>query len=219
MKLKFCLIAILAAALFNTSCEEKDDNKISRAQACLDKLDDSAGDAVTQAQACENIVAGMNTAESYVIRCSVDFIYGGLVTSAILAAYDAYKAATSHQVATLIGALSQSGVTEAQTTVDNCKKTGVPSLDYLATISYVGTQMTDGSSNTDPATFPADCAAGSPALCANQEVGTALISMSERYCIGDTANNSTCKAVLSAIKSTGGNPIAVASAFFLILAQ
>lgn len=203
-------------ALFFVGCETEDDNKLASAQECLDNLRDS--DAPSVAQNCANKVAGLSSPESYVIRCSVDFFLGGVTSSDITDAFNAYETAPANlKAATLMAGFAQTSPAFAQTTFDDCVKSEVPSLIYIATISQVGTLMTDASGgSTDPAVFLPICAGGgSP--CDEVAIGTAVTTMYSSYCIGDAADTSVCKDIATAIAAGGSDPVAVANALYAAL--
>lgn len=207
----FFVSILSAVALLSLGCETDDDNKLAKAQECLDKVDDAN---IAAAQSCASIVDGLTSPESYVIRCSVGFIVGGVTSADITGAFDAYNAAPANlKAATLMGALAHGTDGEAATTAAACKASEVPSLDYLATLSQVGTAMIVGGGSSTPATFLTNCAAGS---CNDTVVGNAIISMYDVYCIGEAATNPACTDIGSAIDA-GGAPAAIAQALYDLL--
>ncbi|MCB0350288.1 MAG: hypothetical protein KDD38_03835 [Bdellovibrionales bacterium] len=216
--IKFFSLILCATliAVFNFGCESDDDNKLAKAQECLDKVDDTN---IPQAQACAAIVAGLTSPESYVIRCSVGFIVGGVTASSMASAFSAADAAPANlQAATLMGALSHDSKVHAAETVAACKASKVASLDYLATLSQTGTIMTIDGSSTTPTTFLTTCSnGGSGGTCDDAAIGTAVTSMYDVYCIGDAATNPACSDIGSAIAAGGGNPAAVAIALYALL--
>ncbi len=208
------ILSILAIAVFNISCESDDDNKLAKAQACLDKVNDTN---IAQAQACAAMVNGLTSPESYVIRCSVGFIVGTVTATKIAAAFDDYDAAPANlKAATLMGALSHDSTAHAAETVAACKASKVASLDYLATLSQTGTIMTTSASNDDPAAFLAYCAGGGN-VCQDEVIGAAVTSMYSVYCIGDAASNPACSDIGSAIAAGGGDPALVATSLYALL--
>lgn len=209
-----CTLASLIT-MFSLGCETKDDNKLAAAQDCLDNLRDSDGNAA--AQSCADKVAGLTSPESYVIRCSVDFFVGGVKSSDIADAFAAYNnAAESAKAAILMANLAQSTKSNAQTTLDDCVKSQVSSLIYIATVSQVGTILTIDGGSTTPATFLANCSnVASP--CDDAAIGTAVTTMYGSYCVGSAADSSVCKDVAAAIQTGGGNPTAIADALYQLL--
>ncbi len=208
--LTLCSFALL-------SCESDEDNALSSAQQCLDKLKDSDSDAA--ADACAAKVAGQSSPESYVIRCSVNFFKGGVKSSTMIAAFDQYEnAAANEKAAVLMAALSQSTAQEAEDTLAACQKSEVPSLIYVATVSLTGTLMTSLGGSTDPAVFLAACAAGGAGgVCEDATIGTAITSMYDVYCVGSAAESQTCTEINSAIAAGGGNPAQVAIQLYALL--
>lgn len=221
LKSKWILwVVIVASSLFNVSCEDDDDNKLASAQECFDNLPDSAPDAA--AQACEAKIAGLTSPESYVLRCSVRFFLGGVKTTNIIAAFDAMEGASSNlKAATLMTKLKQTNLTFAESTRDACKQSQVSSLDFLATVSFTGTAMLDGTGATfvdinnptsgEITAMLSDCASGG---CNNAAIGTAVVSMYDSYCLGDTATTPVCSDIYSAIQTGGGDPATIADKLF-----
>lgn len=219
----WCCAFIFLVGIYTAGCETKDDNKLSDAQECLDNLADSALDAA--AQNCKDKVAGLTSPASYVIRCSVDFFLGGVKSTQIANAFQQYNdTAANAKAAVLMSLLAQSSKALAQTTYDDCVKSEVPSLIYIATVSQTGTIMTvDGATGgcpapcTDPAIFLAQCSAGGAGgVCDDAAIGAAVTSMYGSYCVGDAADNSVCTDIASAIASGGGDA-AVAIALYAAL--
>ena len=222
-RIAFALLAT-ALALVSLSCEEPDDNKLSSAQACLDSYRDS--EPITKAEACADKLGGMTSPESYIIRCAVDFIVGGVTNSSLITAFTAYKgASTNDKAAILMTALAQTGVdpaaalANAAKTASDCKKSQIPGLDYLASMSQVGTELSQGNGpTTDPLTiagYLTGCAGGG--VCNDDVVGAAVISMVDVYCVGSAAKEQTCVEINSAINQAGDNPGAVAQALYDLL--
>jgi hypothetical protein len=150
-KHKIIVLFLFTAALslsFLSSCETKDDNKMAGAQECMDDLKDT--DAPAKAMACEDMISGITTPQSYVIRCSAQFFVGGITTEKILDAFEAFENASDNQKASvLIYALSQTdasdpndndlAIAQAEKTYNACKLAKSPSLLYIATASQTGT--------------------------------------------------------------------------------
>ena len=222
----FKIIALLFSIFtlpFLLSCEDKDDNKLAGAQECLDKLKDSDSNAM--AQACENKVNGLTSAESYVIRCSTRFFIGGVKSSNIAAAYNSYNtAAAANKAAVLMYTLSQTDQTAAQATYNACKLANVPSLDYIATASLTGTIIKHGGAGTtgNIATDLAKCDAGGlGGVCDDAAIGTALVAMSSNYCVGEKTSEQVCTEIRSAIDAAGGtsNPALIAISLYNLIAN
>lgn len=244
------LTSILSLSLLS-SCESKDDNKMAGAQECMDNLKDT--DPASSAQACEDMVAGISTPQSYVIRCSAQFFIGGITTQKILDAFEAFENASDNQKASiLMDSLSQAdpadltdsdlAIAQAEQTYDACKLAQSPSLLYIATASKTGTiiknsgvpgcaatdscdagTVTDnlnkcinlGDHDSNPMT-PDEPMGG---VCNDSAVGTAVIEMSEAYCVGDASSNQVCTEIRSAINAAGGtsDPAAIALALYELL--
>lgn len=210
----YFITALLTLSLLAVSCEEEIDNKMNSAQECLDQLPSTATEA--QARACSSIIAGIESSQAYVIRCSVEFIAGGITTANIINAVETIQnLPASQQPAQLMAALDQGTGTQAQTTYDACKKSGVPSLEYIAALSLSGTLMIEATGQGDPSNFLLACQ--TPNTCPDAEIGTVVTSMYGSYCIGDAADSEVCRDISSAISSGGGDPGAVAQALYVLL--
>jgi len=221
----FCVALLTFITVGLLGCESDEDNKLASAQACLDTLTQTSSTA--SAQACESKVSGLTTPESYVIRCSVGFFVGGVRENTIVNAYIAYEAATGNlKTAALMGGLSMSGgsnaanIAQANLTYSHCEKSEVPSLIYMASLSQMGTLVTNsgGSPSSDPATFLATCSnGGSGGVCNDTLVGTALTTLYDSSCMGSLADSVVCQKAKSAIQASGGNPANVAIQLYALL--
>ena len=114
-KRSWLVVGMVVLSFGLLSCEEDEDNKLAKAQQCLDGLND--GSAVAEAQACAEKVSGLSSPASYVIRCSVGFFVGNVRTTKIAQAFDAYEDAPENEKAqVLIGALAQNTTAQARIT-------------------------------------------------------------------------------------------------------
>jgi hypothetical protein len=198
-KILILLTAALALTVFTTGCEEDADNKMSAAQKCLDDLDDTTS-TDPEALACLTKINGIETPESYVIRCGIRFFVGGLKTQNIIDAFDDYEGASeANKANALMTALQQTSINEANETFLACQKSGVSSLIYIASASRVGTMVALSPGGGDLAT----CAA-TPGTCNDTDVGEAVIALSNAYCVGDAKETQVCSEVASAIEAAGG---------------
>jgi hypothetical protein len=212
----FCLTMICLSAL--VGCETEDDNKLASAQDCLDNLKDTHPD--SRALQCKNIVNGMRSPQSYVIRCSVGFFVGGVKATDVATAFEDYEEAEeSEKAALLMVMMRQDTPAEARETYNDCLLSKVPSLIYLATVSKTGTLLVDGAGgDTNPATLLATCAnGGSGGVCEDEEIGESIINMYDSYCVGDAAENQVCSEMASAIAAGSGDPAAIAIALYGLL--
>lgn len=199
--------ALLLGLVFTLSllaCEDKETNAIAKAQECLDKARTSS-----DADGCRSLVEGKNSQQAYIIRCSIEFVSGGLTTSTIAKAFSDSKESTSNKEAQLMALLSLGDTTKAESAAAFCKLSGIPGLIYLANLSVIGTYMTQVSS--DPASFLTSCATSG---CNDEAVGTAVISLAETYCTGANENSDVCSKVNTAVTSANGNAEAIAKEFY-----
>lgn len=206
---RILLIALVGlVGVFTLGCEEDADNKLASAQQCLDKINSNASLATQQAAAlvCESKVNGLTSSESYVIRCATRFIIGGITSARMIDAVQAMDSVANNlKAAKLMIMLSQEDSTKANDTYQACKKSGVSSFDYFATISLTGTAVSGGSAavggagnldGVNPTTALAACVSGG---CDDAAIGAAVHGMYGSYCIGDTANSDVCKDINQAI--------------------
>lgn len=213
-------LAILAGSIFG--CEDKETNSVAKAQACLDKARSSS-----EAGACRGLIEGKSSQQAYIVRCSIEFVAGGLTTSKVADAFKAQKDnATTNKEAALIALLSLGDKTTADNAAAYCKLSGIPGLIYLANLSVIGTYMTDAISGFDPnnpssaASLISGCAnGGSGGVCDDAVIGAAVISIGESYCNGGNSDSDVCSKVNQALASTDGSPQAVANALYSQLAH
>lgn len=209
----FSLVFALSFGL--TSCESEEDNKILAAQECFNKLSDAASDA--QVDACLAKIDGIESNGAYVIRCSGEFQKGGLTTAKLVTAFDGYKnELPANQEAFLIDQLAlDPPATSADQAYSDCAKTGIPGLNYIATLSRFGTKVKHLGGGGSIATSISNCVAD-PTLCDNQAIGEMVVNMSDLYCKGDAVDQQICIDIASAEAASPGNFAAIAAA---LLAQ
>ncbi|MBK7843673.1 MAG: hypothetical protein IPJ71_08270 [Bdellovibrionales bacterium] len=210
------ILSTLACFIFLglLGCEDKDTNAVAKAQECLDKAR-VAADAV----ACRGLIEGKSSQQAYIVRCSIEFVAGGLITSKIAQAFTEQKNAGSKKEATLISFLSLGETSTADNAAAYCKLSGIPGLIYLANLSVIGTYMTVLASSGDPSAFLSTCISGAGSgsdqgTCNNTAIGTAVISIADSYCTGDNSTSDVCSKVNTAITSANGSPEEVARQFY-----
>jgi hypothetical protein len=191
-------------------CEDKDTNAVAKAQECLDKARVAA-----DAAACRGLIEGKSSQQAYIVRCSIEFVAGGLITSKIAQAFTEQKNAGSNKEATLMSFLSLGDKPTADNAAAYCKLSGIPGLIYLANLSVIGTYMTVLLNEVDrnnPSVFLANCQAN-PDNCNDTAIGTAVISIADSYCTGANSSSDVCGKVNAAI-TANSSPEEVARQFY-----
>lgn len=191
-------------------CEDKDTNAVAKAQECLDKAREAA-----DAAACRGLIEGKSSQQAYIVRCSIEFVAGGLTTQKVIDAFKAEKTGSESKEAKLISLLSLGG-TNPTATADNaaayCKLSGIPGLIYLANLSVIGTYL-NPSVNTDLSTYLNDCANGIGS-CSDAAIGTAVISIADSYCTDANSSSDVCAKINTAITEANGSPEDIAKKFY-----
>jgi hypothetical protein len=208
--------AIIASSmsLLLSGCETGDDRTLAAGQACLDSATQS-----TAAQ-CATIVQGLTSQESYLIRCSANFVSQGFTGSRVANAVANINThtgtdATTGLIAYLIFAKLTPTVDEA---ITNCTASGSKSLLRLATAAKLATTLAiaAGSLATfDPPGASADTqmqtvvnnliASGPPAQQAT-DIGNAAVLANSAYCADGSTYQGTqvCTDLQTAISSNSG---------------
>ena len=220
-------MGVCSAALLSLGCEQEDDNKLASAQACLDRLNSSSPPSA--AQGCMNMVSGLTSPQSYVIRCSVGFFLGGITPSVLINAYNNNKDQPSNLMGlALMSALTSSSLTQANQTYSDCVKSQVSSLIYMAGISRAGTAMSVGAgvpftpgatvNTTTAVTMLNTCSnGGAGGVCNDVAIGQTAIAIYSSYCMGDTAQTQVCVDMGSAVQAGNNNPASIALALYQFL--
>lgn len=148
----FFLFLCLSTATLLVGCEEKDDDKVNSAQACLNNAD-VAGDAT----ACLNIIDGVGGQKAARIRCALTFLQNGLTQQQIINTFKNLETPPTSDSpfaylysGLAIGDADRDGTwdeagpgTTALTTADNqlttCQASNSASMISIAHISRVGT--------------------------------------------------------------------------------
>ncbi len=197
------------------ACESDEDNKILAAQMCFNELTDSATS--TEVDTCLAKINGIESENAYVIRCSGEFLKGGLTTTKLMTAFDGYKAQPkANQEAYLVDQLSLDPLaTSADQAYSDCARTGIPGLSYIATLSRLGTKVKHLGGGGSITAAITNCV-NDPTLCDNQAIGEMAVSMADLYCKGDAIKQQICIDIASAKAAAGTDLAAVAAA---LLAQ
>lgn len=207
------MLSTLACFLFLGlfGCEDKDTNAVAKAQECLDKAREAA-DAV----ACRGLIEGKSSQQAYIVRCSIEFVAGGLITSKIAQAFTKQKEVGSNKEATLMSVLSLGDTTTADNAAAYCKLSGIPGLIYLANLSLIGTYMNPSNNpNFNPDTFLSDCQSMTPPpVCNSTAISAAVISIADSYCTDANSSSDVCNKVNTAITEANGSSEEIAKKFF-----
>ena len=151
MTTKLKLLVLLPLVLLaTTSCEDKEADALAKAQKCLNEVPQSAP---TTASNCMDFIAGYDSQQAKILKCSIVITSGGLMEDRIVDAFeilenddipDAQKDAALMVALTLdrptltgIGG----GFEKAQQGDALCRQTGVPGLMYLSGLVLAGTSM------------------------------------------------------------------------------
>ena len=217
------LIAVASLAL--AGCETGDDRSLAAGQACLD--------AATQAtaNACLDKISGLTSQESYMIRCSANFISQGFTGTRIAESISKIKSNTggTDPMVGMMAYLAFSNATPtASDAVANCTAAGSKSMLRLAAAAKLATTIATytggiGSLNPDSATAAADLLTkintliSSPNSTANADLGATAIVAAGAYCGAGSSYETTevCTNLNTAI-SSGSTATAIGAA---LLAQ
>lgn len=221
------LVAILG--LFGlTGCEDEEANQLAQAQACLNKVDDAH---YADAENCRKHLKGVNSQQSWIIQCSIDFLVGGLTTTKIVNAFKELEddANGTNKEAYFIGTMALNDTAVADNAFTSCQKSKVDSMIYIAAMARTGTYLSaavsgilDGSGNVDPAKVDQalqDCASATPTSCNPTKIGESVIALQAVYCGTDQADADVCDEINKAIDNSGGNPATVGQLLTCLLQE
>jgi hypothetical protein len=218
-------LAALALVSALTGCETGDDRQIAAGQACLDGAKTS-GDADT----CVATVQGLTSSDSYLIRCSANFIAQGFTTARLASAFQKLKdgnstASGASPTVSLISYLVFAKTLPNHTialALSNCQASGVSSMYRLAVAANLATTVVNLTGGITPNTNPDDPSfnADSSAMLArlqtlytannatnNAAIGTIAVTADSSYCNDTSAfkTSDVCK-TLDAALAGGADP-------------
>ncbi|MCC7404413.1 MAG: hypothetical protein IT288_08440 [Bdellovibrionales bacterium] len=209
----FTLGLIAALLIAVTGCEDEEKNSISEAQACLD-----AARTAVDAKACRGILEGKSSQQAMIVRCAIEVVAGGLVTSKVSSAFQELENSTNDKEATMMGIMAnEDGPTAAETAAAYCNASGLKGLQYLANLSVIGTYMIAavGTWNGDGQALLNQCL--TPGSCNDAAIGTAVISIGSSYCNNADADQGVCSEINQAIAAGGGDPATIAQQLYPLL--
>lgn len=225
MNFKFAVaLGLSLNCLFTiTGCNEQSDaDKVASAQLCLDKATAST------AQACAAMLVGIDTPQSYIVRCSADFTEQGFDDASRLVTAINSVTGNSANTPALLSFLAftkkpsnsnnTTNATNADQTFTYCEKSGQKGLALIASLAKSATQiaglansMSSGINFSDPSTFTSsniqkaltDLASSGTA---SVPVGQTVQAVYTTTCAsGSQANQSICDQLNSAAVSNGIN--------------
>lgn len=211
---KFSMALLLgASALALAGCETSEDRQLASGQACLDSATTSA-----QADQCVTLVQGLTSPESYLIRCSANFVAQGFTATRIASSIDKVKnTGTQDQMTGMMSFLVFANGTsiadkkaKAQTAVDNCQQSGVRSMLRLATASNMATLIANATTvdpnSTDPAgqmNSAINAFLGGATPADKEALGATAVTASASYCATGSSYETTD--VCTILKGAIGN--------------
>lgn len=213
-------ILLIFSSVFLLSCEEENDNKVARAQECLNHATPAT------AQTCFDMVAGINTQHANVVKCGASFLTGGLTSDKIATAFENSKdASDADKESVLIEALAFTDntpavdINAANNAYTYCSLSQLPGLNYVAALCRVGTMVVNATGGTgDPGGIDSDLTncVNTPANCDMDAIGQTVVELSDLYCAGEAADDQICTDINSAIANNApGDYEAIAAALLL----
>lgn len=194
-----------------SGCETDEDRQLAAGQACLDQATTSS-----QADTCVSLVQGLTSSESYLLRCSANFVAQGFTASRIASSVDKVKnSGNQDQMTGMMSFLvfkSAGTNNTADNAVTNCQKSGVRSMLRLATAAQLATTIAGvggvDPNGADPATAMANAIAtfqGSATPTQQTQLGNTAILASQVYCSEGSSYASTqvCTILNGAVNSGG----------------
>jgi hypothetical protein len=191
MASKKLLVVASLAALALAGCETSDDRTLAQGQACLD-----SATSATAAQ-CKTLVAGLTSQESYMIRCSADFIAQDFTGTRIASSISQMKngSGTTNGTTSMIAYLvftknttPTANLNDADTAISDCTAAGSRSMLRLATATKLATTIASAGhilGSIDPTS--ATAATQLQNAVNNLANGTTTISSDDLTSLGNTA--------------------------------
>lgn len=215
------LVALSCLAL--AGCETGDDRALAAGQACLD-----AATSATALQ-CKDLVAGLNSQESHMIRCSSDFIAQGFTGARIASSISQIKdnnGTTNGTTGMIAYLIFKNATPSADTAISDCTSAGSRSMLRLATATKLATTIataagllgtidpTSPTAAQDMQTAVNNLANGSPSASDLQAIGSTAILANQAYCSDGSSYSGTdvCNDLKAAIDGGGSDPMAIAQA-------
>ncbi len=225
MKKILLSILLLGGFAFVIGCETDEDNTIAKGQKCLDSATASS------ASDCLAMMGGLESAESYSIRCAARFIMNGLTTARVADAVESLKTTTAGQdpAGIMMGMFAFQTTAAADLAYADCNRSGSASFIYIGQVARMGTIIT----SVDPA-IAAAIAAGTPippadidaAIAATigdaakeASLGATAVALAATQCSDPTKNVEVCTQINAAIAANPGNNQAIGAALLTALSN
>lgn len=164
-----------------SACEDKEDDQIYSAQLCMDRATDGAS-----ADICLAKIAGVTTPQSYVLRCSAEFLRAGITTSTIIQATQNLDqndgSTTTDPTVQFYDEFKFADTTAASTAVNVCTQSGSRNLKLLAESAQLATQLSVAIPGGDLAAW---IGTGDPSTLAANDltaIGNSVLSMQSTAC-------------------------------------
>jgi hypothetical protein len=235
------LVSLLGLSLLALpACNETETDDLSKAQQCLDQVNESNP---TTATDCLQYTAGYTSQQAEILNCSIYMTAGGLVTSRIASAYEASQDSTiTNKNASYMAFLAlnlptaAAGYTAAQNAQTYCNASGDAGLIFISNLSVMGSWLNsvyagaNGGSSIDfsnPAAVDTavtgiidGCQANPPAAsCDSSVIGPAATTAATAYCATASANASVCSQINTAVTTAGGNNDKITQGLMCLLAN
>lgn len=233
------LLATLALTALASCSENKEQDDLARAQKCLNEVDQSNPGSASD---CLQYVEKYDSQQANILKCGIYLTSGGLVENKMVQAANQLKdtSAVTNKEAVYMSVLSLDvpnasvGYTKAKSADIYCQASGVSGLKYLSGIIVVGTYMNklvfdttgSGIDITNPAAAETlinnvlnGCNDGSLTSCAAEmtTIGSAVLTLSDSYCNGSSADEKVCDDIDNAVAQAGGDTANVGEALLCYL--
>lgn len=234
---KWLLLILLILPVFALlGCETSEDRQIASAESCLDSATTTA-----DADRCISLVSGLTSADSYLIRCSANFIANGFTGTRLANAFQSVKdnksGTSTDPTKTMMAYMVFTDTSDNHNinqVVSNCQASGVSSMYRLAvaaqlatSIASLGNQLTAitnlGSNPTqaqlETAITSAITAVQSGGAASQTTIGTIAISAQTAFCGTGSAYSTTtvCTDLNSAVAANGGSAQAIGAQLLTLL--
>ncbi len=220
------LLFLMTTTFGLAACEQQEDLRIAAAQECID-----TARTATDADRCYASVAGIESEKAYLIRCSSHYIAQGFTGARFANAFQRLKdGATSGQdpMATAMAYMvfaDSSTTHSADNAVTDCTRSGVRSMNRLATMTKLATFISSSGlgSIPDPASPSFNPAQISTAVTnlvnsnsptSNASVGALAQQANTAYCNEGSSfkNGEVCKNIQNALTAGGADAAAIGRA-------
>lgn len=227
----FRFLLALSLGFIVSGCETDNDNKVAKAQQCLDNAKTPGA-----AETCLNDVGGITSAKASKVRCAAIYLMRGFTESKFQVAFDKIlnKTAGSDPLAGMMTQLAfangqgnranGTALSDAKYAMSECTNSGSAGLTMLSGITATGTSIANLIGSWDAANPPSpndptflatlsNLASNSGDPAAQATMGTAVLAISNTYCaVADAGNAEVCGQVKQAAIAGNGDPAAIGKA-------